>query len=100
MRGILRLLLAKFPLQAILELGADLGNFHARAYQKLATEQFVRLIFVQELSGDAAILAVLIPAESAVRDGFGANVLKGAENGIFSGTSKIFPRILISTRRS
>ena len=67
-------------LEAILQFGADFGNFHAGAHQKLAAQEFVRAVFIGEFSDDAAILAILIPAETAVRDGFRADVLKAAKN--------------------
>jgi hypothetical protein len=67
-------------LEAILQFGADLGNFHPCAYQELAAQEIVRAVFIGELSDHAAILAILIPAETAVRDGFRADVLKAAKN--------------------
>jgi hypothetical protein len=73
-------LLLKFSLQAILQFGAEFSNLHACAYQEFATEQFVRLVFIQQLSSDAAILTILIPAEPSVWNRFRADVLKGAQD--------------------
>jgi len=75
-------LLFQLALQAILQLGADLGNFHARAHHKLAAQEFVRAVFIGEFCDHAAILAILIPAEAPVGDGFRADVLKAAKNGV------------------
>jgi hypothetical protein len=77
-------------LEAIFQFGADLGNFHACAHQKLAAQEIVRAVFIGEFPDDAAILAILIPAETAVRDGFRADVLKAAKNRIFLGDLKSF----------
>jgi hypothetical protein len=69
-------------LEAILQFRADLCNFHPRAHQELATQQFVRLVLIYELAGHTAILAILIPAETSIRNGFRADVLEAAENRI------------------
>src|SRR5260370_33462537 len=78
-------LLVQLFLEAILEFGADLGDFHSRAYQEFAAQQFMRFFFIVQFSGHAAILAILIPAESSVGDGFRADVLKATKNRIFLG---------------
>jgi len=44
--------------------------------------------FVRQLSDHAAILAVLIPAEASIGDGFRADVLKAAQNGVLFGNLK------------
>ena len=85
-------LLAQFLLQAILQLGADLCNFHASAYQKLAAQEFMRAVFIGELTGNAAILAILIPAESSVGDCLGADVLKAAKNRVLLRDLKGLPK--------
>lgn len=73
-------LLPQLILEAILQFGADFRNFHAGAHQKLAAQEIVRAVFIGEFSDDAAILAILIPAETPVRDGFRADVLEAAKN--------------------
>jgi hypothetical protein len=83
-------LLFQLALQAILQLGADLGNFHARADHELAAQEFVRAVFIGEFCDHAAILAVLIPAEAAIGNSFRANVLKTAKNRILLGNLKGF----------
>jgi hypothetical protein len=80
-RLLLRLFIQLF-LEAVFEFGADFGNFHSRAHQKLAAQQFVRLVLIRQFAGHAAILAILIPAEPSVGNGFRADVLKTAENRI------------------
>ena len=70
----------QFILQAILEFGAEFCNFHAGAHHELTAEQFARLVVVNQFAHHAAILAILIPAEPPIRDGFRADVLKAAEN--------------------
>jgi hypothetical protein len=86
----LRTLLPQLILEAILQFWADLGNFHAGAYQKLAAQEIVRALFIGEFSDDAAILAILIPAETPVRDGFRADVLEAAKYRIFFRDLKSF----------
>jgi hypothetical protein len=78
-------LLVQLFLEAIFELGADLGDFHSRAHQKFAAQEFMCFFFIGQFSGHAAILAILIPAEPPVRDGFRADVLKASKNRIFLG---------------
>jgi hypothetical protein len=85
-------LLAQLVLEAILQFGADLGNLHARADQELAAQEFVRAVFVCEFADDATILAVLVPAESPVRNRFRADVLKAAENRVFFRNLESFPQ--------
>jgi hypothetical protein len=79
------LLLAQFLLEAVFQFGADLGDFHARAHEKFAAQEIVRALFIGELSNHAAILAILIPAESSVGDGFRADVLKATKDRILFG---------------
>ena len=54
----------------------------------------MRAVFISKFSDDAAILAVLIPAETAVRDGFRSDVLKAAKNRIFLRDLERFPQDL------
>jgi hypothetical protein len=90
----LKILLLQFALEAILQFRADLGNFHARAHQELAAQEIVRAVLIGEFPDDAAILAILIPAEAPVRDSFRANVLETAQNRILFGDLKRFPHNL------
>jgi hypothetical protein len=87
-------LLPQLVLETIFQFGADLGNFHPCAHQEFAAEEIMRTLFVGEFSDDAAILTVLIPAETPVRDGFRADVLKAAKNRILLGDLKSFPHNL------
>jgi hypothetical protein len=75
-------LLPQLVLQAILQFGADFADFHAGAHQELAAQKFMRSFFIGEFSDHAAILAVLVPTETPVRDRFRADVLKAAKNRI------------------
>jgi len=54
----------------------------------------VRAVFIRQFSDHAAILAILVPAETPVRDGFGADVLKGPKNSVLFGDFKRFPKNL------
>ena len=65
--------------QTPFELLTHFGDFHARHDDKFAGKHFARLVVVWELAGDAAILAVLIPAEAAIRNGFWADELEAAQ---------------------
>jgi hypothetical protein len=69
----------EFGAQTPLQFLAEVGNFHARHDDEFAGEHFARLIIVGKLTGDAAVLAILIPAESAVRNGLGADELETAK---------------------
>jgi hypothetical protein len=84
-------LFTQLVFEAIHQFGANLGNFHARAHQEFAAQEIVRAVFIRKLSNDAAILAILIPAESAVGDGFRTEVLKAAKNRILLGNLKRLP---------
>jgi hypothetical protein len=89
MRGCLRF---QFFLQAVLQFGADLGDFHSGAHEKLAAQEIMRALFVGKLSGDAAILAILIPAEAAVRDRIRADVLKTTKDRVLFRHLEGFPK--------
>jgi hypothetical protein len=86
--------LVELFLEAIFELGADLGNFHSRADQEFAAQQFMRFFFIRQLAGDAAVLAILIPAETPVGNSFWADVLKTAENRVLLGDLERLPENL------
>jgi len=86
------MLLVQLVLEAILQFRADLCNFHACAHQELAAQEVMREIFIGEFADDAAILAVLIPAKTPVRDSLRTYVLKAAKNRILFGNLKGFPQ--------
>jgi hypothetical protein len=50
------------------------------------------LIVVEELAVDAAILAFLIPAKSAVRNCFRTDELETAQNGVLLGNQERLPQ--------
>jgi hypothetical protein len=85
-------LLVHFFLEAILQFGADFRDFHTRTDQELATQEIVRALLIRQLSNDAAILAVLVPAETPVRDGFRTNVLKASKDRILLGDLENLPK--------
>jgi len=62
-----------------LQVLAHVHDFHARHDHKFAGEHVARLIVVGKLATDAAILAILIPAEAAVRDRLRAEKLEAAK---------------------
>src|SRR5260370_35683345 len=66
-----------------LQLLADIGNGHSGHDNELTAQHLSRLVVVGKLAHDAAILAVLIPAEPAIGDRFRANVLKTPQDGVF-----------------
>jgi hypothetical protein len=69
---------AKTPLQFL----AEIDDFHTGHNDELAREHFAGLIIIGKLTGDAAVLAILIPAETAIRNSFGADELEATEQGI------------------
>jgi hypothetical protein len=81
-------LLAQLLLQAVFQFRTDLGNFHARAHQELAAQEIMRTVFIGKFSSHAAVLAILVPAKTAVRNRFRADVLKAAEDRILLGNLK------------
>ena len=67
------------------QLGSKLGDDHAGNDNKFTGEHGAGFLIVGQLAGDLAILAFLIPAEAAVGDGLGADVLEPAEDGVLLG---------------
>ena len=65
--------------QTPFQLLTQFGDFHTRHDDKFAGKHFARLVVVGELTSDAAILAILIPAEAAIRNGFWADELEAAQ---------------------
>src|ERR1700682_5073036 len=88
---LLRLFVELF-LEAIFEFGADFGNFHSCAHQEFEAQEFVGWFIIPQFAGHAAILAILIPAETSVGNGFRADVLKTAENRILLGNLERLPK--------
>ena len=70
---------------------AKFGDFHAGHDDKFAGDHFARLIIIGKLAGDATILAILVPAEAAVGDGFRTDELKAAEQGVTFRNLKLSP---------
>ena len=87
-------LLAQLFLQAVFQFGTDLGDFHAGADEKLAAQEVVRAIFIGKFADDAAVLAILIPAEASIGNGFRADVLEAAEDGVLLGDLESLSQIL------
>ena len=81
-------------MEAIFEFGANLGDFHSRAHQEFAAQEFVGLVIIYQFASHAAILAILIPAETSVGNGFRADVLKTAKNRILFGDLERLPKNL------
>jgi hypothetical protein len=65
--------------QAPAELLAEVGDLHAGHHDKFARKHFARFVVIGKLAGDAAILAILIPAETAVRNRLRTDELKTTE---------------------
>jgi hypothetical protein len=82
------LALAELAAEAPPELGRNLGDFHAWNHQEFAGQHGARAIVVGELADDLAVLALLIPAETAVGDGLRADVLEGAKEAVLLGNVK------------
>jgi hypothetical protein len=87
-------LLIQLGLKAILQFWADFGDFHAWAHQEFAAQEFMGAVFIGEFSNDAAILAVLIPAETPVWNGLRTDVLEAAKNRVLLWNLKSFPHDL------
>ena len=97
-RGVGRQLRTQAPLQFL----AQIGNFHAGHDNELAGEHFADFIVI---ATHAAILAILVPAETAVRNGFRADELETAQQGIALGDLKLpthdddFNEFFVRTKR-
>jgi hypothetical protein len=65
--------------QAPLQFLTHVGNFHAGHDDEFTGKHFARLVIVGKLTGDAAVLTILIPAEAAVRNCFRTDELKAAQ---------------------
>jgi hypothetical protein len=73
---------AEFRPQAKPQLRAQLSDGHAIGDQELAAQHLARLVVIGQLAVDATVLAILIPAEAAVRNRFRAEVLEAAQERI------------------
>ena len=69
----------KLRAQAPFQFLAHIGDFHAGHDNEFAGKHFPRLVIIGKLAGDAAILTILIPAETAIGDGFRTDELEAAE---------------------
>ena len=67
---------AQFGPQAELQLRAEFGDRHSVHDQEFATEHLAWLVVIGQLALDAAILAILVPAEAAIGNGFRTDVLE------------------------
>src|SRR5881398_354777 len=71
---VLRQLRPQTPLQLL----AEFRDLHSRHHNELARQHFARIVVIWQLAGYTAILAILVPAESPVRNCFRADELKAA----------------------
>src|SRR5258706_3812875 len=76
LRPVHGLVLRQLGAQAPLQLLAELGDFHSWHHDELAGQHLPRVIVVRQLAAHTAILAILIPAESPVRNGLRADELE------------------------
>jgi hypothetical protein len=99
-------LLAERVLEANAQLGTHVRNLHPGHDNELAALHLPRLIIVRELGLNAAILAILIPAETAVRNRLGAEKLKAPKERVsiwnFHGLPEHFDlyQLLVRPKRS
>src|ERR1700741_4903413 len=75
--------------QTPLELLTHFGDFHAGHNDEFTRKHLARLVVVGELAGHAAILAVLIPAKAAARNGVRANEMAASEQRVALGYLKL-----------
>jgi hypothetical protein len=75
--------------QTPFELLTHFVDFHAGHNDEFTRKHLARLVVVGELACDAAILAVLIPAKAAVRNGLRANELEASEQRVALGYLKL-----------
>ena len=68
--------------QAPLQLLAEFRNLHSRHHDELTRQHFPRIIVIWQLAGHTAILAILVPAESPVRNCFRADELEAPQQRI------------------
>src|SRR5216684_5139077 len=68
--------------EAPLQLLAQLGNLHPRHNDEFATQHFPRLVVVRQLTRNATILAILVPAEAPVGNRLRTNELETAQERI------------------
>jgi len=75
----------QFGPEAPLKLLAQLSNFHSRHDNEFAAQHFPRLILIRQLARNAAILTLLVPAESSVGYRFRANKLEASQQRVALG---------------
>jgi len=72
----------EFGPETPLQLLAQLGNFHSWHDNELTTQHFPGLIVIGQLARNTAILAILIPAKTAIGYRFRADELEASEKRI------------------
>ena len=65
--------------QAPFQFLADFRDFHSSHDNKFAAQHLASFVVIRELTGYTAILALLVPAEPAVGNRFGADELETAQ---------------------
>jgi hypothetical protein len=77
--------LSQFRPETANEFRRQVGDIHTLGNQEFTTQDGTRLIVVRQLAIDPAVLAVLVPTETAVRNRLWADELKGAQKRISLG---------------
>jgi hypothetical protein len=83
-------LLAKFGAEATNQFRRKFGDVHSFGDKEFTAENGTALVVISQLAIDLAILAFLIPAETAVRNSFGAYKLESAQKRVAFGHQKSF----------
>ncbi len=73
----------QYAAEATLQLRAYFFYFHASHDHKFARNHFARFIVIGQLTLDTAILAILVPTETPVRDRLRTNELEATEQRVF-----------------
>jgi hypothetical protein len=84
--------MAQLRPQAPHQLRRELGNVHSLGDDKLAAQDGPRLVVILQLAIDAAILALLIPAESPVWNRLRTDELEAAQERVPFGHEKRLPK--------
>ena len=66
-------------------------DFHSRHHNELAAQHLPLLLIIGQLAAYAAILAILVPAESPIRNRFRADKLKTTQQRVAFRHLKFFP---------
>jgi hypothetical protein len=81
-------LFAKLVSKTAHKLRGKFGDVHSGGDHELAAENGAGTVVVGQLTVDPAILTFLIPAETPIRNGLGADELKTAKKGVPFGHEK------------